>query len=366
MSKEPLVSILIPAHNAEHWVGDAIDSALAQTWRRKELIVVDDGSTDSTLRVVRARFSRGVRIIAQGNDGAAAARNVAFAASQGDYIQWLDADDLLAPDKVEAQLKARCRDVSATTLLSGAWAYFNYRTRKATFAPTPLWADLAPVEWMLRKMGQNLHMQTDNWLVSRELSELAGPWDHALWRDNDGEYFARVIRASDGVKFVPEARSYYRRAGYKSISHIGRSNRKLESLFRSINLHVEYLRSMEESERTKLASITYMRTWMAEFYPDRPDLARRLNDTIVRLGGRREEARLSWKYDWIVRLCGWELGKRAQVALPRAKTSCLIAWDRSMFHLERGLAMTRWHESGRAALGRVETLATASRETNEH
>src|SRR2546423_12095606 len=86
--------------------------------------------------------------------------------------------------------------------------YFIYRKRKARFVPTSLWSDLGPLEWMLIKMEFGLHMQTDNWLVSRELSEMAGPLDARLWRDNDGEYFARVILASDGIWVVPSAQFY--------------------------------------------------------------------------------------------------------------------------------------------------------------
>ena len=73
---------------------------------------------------------------------------------------------------------------------------FNYRTKRARFVPTSLWQDLSPVEWLLRKMGENLHMQTATWLTSRELTEAAGPWDTRLLSDDDGEYFCRVLLAS--------------------------------------------------------------------------------------------------------------------------------------------------------------------------
>src|SRR5262249_42273017 len=156
------------------------------------------------------------------------------------YIQWLDADDILDPQKIEWQVRKIENGISNRTLLSGAWAYFMYRPGKARFVPTPLWHNLSPVEWLTTKMANNLHMQTDNWLVSRALTEAAGPWDPRLFRDNDGEYFCRVILASDGIQFVPEAKSYYRKAGFKSISYIGGSNKKLNSLFLSLKLHVEY------------------------------------------------------------------------------------------------------------------------------
>jgi glycosyltransferase involved in cell wall biosynthesis len=79
---EPFVSILIPAYNAEKWLSDTIRSAVTQTWRRKEIIVVDDGSIDQTREIARRFASDGVRVIAQQNQGAAAARNKAFSLSR--------------------------------------------------------------------------------------------------------------------------------------------------------------------------------------------------------------------------------------------------------------------------------------------
>lgn len=327
----PLVSILIPAYNSQQWLVGTIESALAQHWPNKEIIVVDDGSTDQTLEIARRFEGKSVCVVSQANQGAAVARNTAFSLCQGDYIQWLDADDLLAPDKIEKQMQKLAECPSKRTLLSGAWAYFSYRKDKARFLPTPLWENLTPLDWLYRKMGQNLQMQTDNWLVSRELTNAAGPWDPRLWRDNDGEYFLRVIAASDGIRFVPEAKSYYRRAGFKSISYIAGSNKKLESLLISMKLHLRCLRSMEDTERTRLACLKYIRTWLVEFYPYRPDLALELKQITSELGGQFEEPRLSWKYDWIVRLFGWGAGRRAQLLIPRLKWSLIIAWDRIMF-----------------------------------
>src|SRR5205823_11683959 len=122
----PLISILIPAYNAEAWIGDTIRSALAQTWPRKEIVVVDDGSTDQTLQVARQFASRDVFVVTQENQGAAAARNKAFELCQGDYIQWLDADDLVSPDKVAKQMAAAEQYQDTRRLLSSGWGYFMY------------------------------------------------------------------------------------------------------------------------------------------------------------------------------------------------------------------------------------------------
>jgi len=118
---KPLVSILVPAYNAQEWIAETLQSAVAQTWPRKEIIIVDDGSSDQTMTIAKQFESDDVRVVRQENQGAAAARNHAFSLSQGEYIQWLDADDLLAPDKIEKQIEVLDRGVSKRTLLSSGW-----------------------------------------------------------------------------------------------------------------------------------------------------------------------------------------------------------------------------------------------------
>jgi hypothetical protein len=205
------------------------------------------------------------------------------------------------------------------------------------FSPSLLWRSLPPVEWLLLKLGCNLYMQTGNWLVSRELSEAAGPWDCRLLSDDDGEYFDRVLLASDGVRFVADAKSYYRVADLNSLSYNGRSAVKLEALFLAMTLEMRYLRALEESERTRLACTNYIYTWLHEFYPFRPDLIKQFEQILADLGAEFHEPRLSWKYDWIVRLFGWSLGRRVQLLAPRLRKTVSLAWDKTMFQLETRL-----------------------------
>lgn len=331
---KPLVSILIPAYNSQQWIADTLRSAIAQTWPRKEIIVVDDGSTDQTLAVARKFGRDGVQVVTQKNQGAAAARNKAFSLSQGDFIQWLDADDLIAPDKITKQMEAFDRSPSRKTLLSGPWGGFLYRYYRTKFVPTPLWSDLSPAEWLIRKMGQNLHMQTATWLVSRELTEAAGPWDTRLIADDDGEYFCRVLLASSGVRFVPEAKVYYRAVGASSLSYIGLSNKKLDAQWMSMKAHIGYLRSLEESDRVRAACVQFLQNWMVFFYPTRLDIFAEATETARNLGGELRVPPISWKYAWIKVLFGLQAAKRAQVLLPRLKWSVIRWWDKVLFRIE--------------------------------
>ena len=95
---KPLVSILIPAFNAQEWIADAIRSAIAQTWGRKEIVVVDDGSTDQS-HTVYGRFPS-VRVVRKSHEGFAATLTRAVRESSGDWIAPLDADDAFTPDKL--------------------------------------------------------------------------------------------------------------------------------------------------------------------------------------------------------------------------------------------------------------------------
>ncbi len=329
---EPLVSILIPAFNAQEWIADTLRSAVAQTWPRKEIVIVDDGSTDHTLAIARQFESDCVRVVTQTNQGAAASRNQAFTLCHGDYIQWLDADDLLAPDKIAKQIAALDRCRSRRTLLSSEWGRFLYRYHRAEFIPTALWNDLSPLEWLLRKMELNIFMQTSTWLVSRELSEAAGLWNTKLLGDDDGEYFCRVLLASDGVRFVPKSRVYYRASGFSSLSYVGRSDRKVEALWHSMQLHIRYLRSLEDSQRVRAACLKYLQTLLIYFYPERLDIVEKAEHLAVELGGQLEVPTLSWKYSWIKATFGWRTAKRARLFLPDVRFSFVRYCDK-MLHL---------------------------------
>jgi Glycosyl transferase family 2 len=334
---KPLVSILIPAFNAEEWIADTIHSAIDQTWPRKEIIIVDDGSTDQTFSIARQFDSKEVKVVAQQNQGAAAARNKAFSLCQGDYVQWLDADDLLAPDKLAHQIRVSEQWGDSRTLLSSAWGRFIYRVNRAKFVPTSLWGDLSPVEWLMRKMSEDAFMQTDSWLVSRELCEAAGHWDTRLLSDDDGEYFCRVISTSNGIRFVPEAKAFYRITRLSRLSYVGLSKKKQDALLLSIQLHVKHIQSLEDSERVRVACIAFLRDSLISFYPERPDIVEELETLAQSLGGQLEAPRLRWKYAWMKPLFGWDLAKQAQLRLPQLKASVIRSWDKAMYKIENRL-----------------------------
>ncbi len=312
-------SILIPAYNAEKTIADTIGSAINQTWENIEIIVIDDGSSDLTYEVAKQFQSNNLKVVKQQNSGAAAARNHAFRICTGDYIQWLDADDLISPDKIEIQINDSIKLSSPLTLQSCPWGHFMYRYWKADFNRTELWQDHNALEWLILKMGKNLHMQTSTWLVSRELTEIAGPWNEELSLDDDGEYFCRVICASDGIRFSKHPKVFYRNVGSSRLSVIGKSQKKRESLLQSMRLHIKYLMEQEDSERTRKASLNYLQTWYPYYYPDSVEMLEILHAMANSLGGELKAPCFSWKYSWILKLFGWEMANSAKWSMPYYK-----------------------------------------------
>src|SRR5690606_4154417 len=121
MTKD-LVSIIIPAYNAHRFLTEAVNSALNQSHGKVEVIVVDDGSTDQTRELFPSFEARGVKCLVQPNKGACAARNLGLSHATGEFIQYLDSDDVLHPDKIKLQLIAmREQDADLSKCYWGAF-----------------------------------------------------------------------------------------------------------------------------------------------------------------------------------------------------------------------------------------------------
>jgi GT2 family glycosyltransferase len=329
-----LVSILIPAYKAEKWIEETINSALSQTWRRKEIIIVDDGSPDDTLAIAKQFESKFVKVLSQENRGASAARNRAYSIAQGEYIQWLDADDLLSPNKINEQMQVAGRTQTGNILYSAPHGIFYYRQGKASFIRNSLWEDLAPLEWLERKFNDNLWMNPAAWLLCRRLAEKAGPWDERLSLDDDGEYIGRVVAASDRVIFVEAARCYYRRSGYGQLS-LDSSQKALKSMVLSLRLSIQHLRSMEDSETTRRIGLMLLQRCFGKFYPEKIALVEEMRKMARELGGELEVPRTGWKLSAIHRLLGWKRGKKICATGSRVRLTATVEWDHLLHKIGR-------------------------------
>lgn len=308
MSASPIVSIIIPCFNAEPWIAATLDSALAQTWVAKEIILVDDGSRDRSLAIAHTYATRGVTVIAQSNHGAAAARNRGLTAARGDYIQFLDADDLLAPDKIERQL-AHASVANPLTLLSAKWGRFERDLNEVCFRNEALNCSTTPVDWVVSKMERNAMMHPAAWLVSRELVRRAGPWDERLTLDDDGEFFTRVVLQSDFVRYCDAAVSYYRSNLPASLSQ-RTSETAWTSALLAIELSIEKLLAREDSPRTRHAAASALQRFLYESYPSAAAHRPRVQARVRALGGTSLQPEGGGRFQLARRLIGWRLAKR--------------------------------------------------------
>jgi len=311
----PLVSILIPAYNAEKWIKDALCSALAQTYPNCEIIVVDDGSRDNTLTLARqiaGEFPEKIHVTSQKNAGAAAARNHALQLSRGKFIQYLDADDLLATDKIALQVEALFQQPQLT-LAMGMWGRFIEHPEQTTWAKNEaVYHAQTGVEFLQLKLETHSMIQPGAWLTPRILCERAGPWDERLSLNDDGEYFARVALCAQCLIGTPDARAHYRSDITTSLSR-RRTARALRSLYTSEKLTISHLLAADASPRSRSAAILGWRRLACELYPEEPELALAAQQAARALGA--EIVTPIGAPNWVgqvARLVGWRNARRLQ------------------------------------------------------
>lgn len=182
------LSVVIPAHNAAGTVAAAIRSALHQTHEPDEIVVVDDGSTDATATVVRD-IGGPVRLVSQDQAGPSAARNAGAAASSGDWIAFLDADDEWHATKVERQLRVATDGVA---LVATDWARESVTTPVPALVPTTV---LTTAEILLLN-----RFQTSTVLLRRDAFDAAGGFDSELDGVEDWDMWLRASRHGRVVK----------------------------------------------------------------------------------------------------------------------------------------------------------------------
>jgi glycosyltransferase involved in cell wall biosynthesis len=172
----PLVSVVIPAYQAEKYLAEALESALAQDYGAFELIVVDDGSTDRTAEIAAVH---GVRVHSQPNAGPAAARNAGLALARGELMTILDADDRWPPERLSRQV-AHLREHPSDGMVMGLTEVFVTPSESRP-AHYPRIADSGPY-----------HGHPSTSLFRREVFELVGPFDESLRLSEDLDWLARA------------------------------------------------------------------------------------------------------------------------------------------------------------------------------
>jgi len=205
------VSILIPCYNAERWIAQAIESALSQTYDNTEVIVVDDGSTDGSLSVVQ-RFGDAIRWESGPNRGGNIARNRLLELSKGEWLQYLDSDDYLLPEKIERQMAAIAASPDTDILYSpSVYCYVegdrSHLEVMPILPPRDPWALLA--SWDLPQTGSPL------WRRQAVLD--AGKWKPGQPCCQEDELYLRLLKANKRFTFCADASSVYRQWSESSV-----------------------------------------------------------------------------------------------------------------------------------------------------
>lgn len=204
------VTIAIPCYNAERWLRPCLESALAQTGVEPEVIVVDDGSTDTSVSIAR-EFGDRIRLLEGGHRGATHARNLALAEATGEWVQFLDADDYLAPGKIETQLREAkgVGDVIYSPVLIESWT-----NPESTGAPSLVSqcgpSAVSPREDLYTQWIRWHIPQTGGALWRREPLQKLGGWKEDQPCCQEHELYLRALKADLRFVFAPTPGAYYR------------------------------------------------------------------------------------------------------------------------------------------------------------
>lgn len=229
-----LISVIIPCYNSERWLREAIDSALAQNYPSVEVIVIDDGSKDSSLEIIK---SYGEKVVwdTGPNRGGNHARNRGFALSRGNFIQYLDADDYLLPQKIERQVAFL--EKTEADVVYGDWRHKCHLPNGESFLEE------------IRVSGEQsdiLESLLADWWISpasllmrRSAVDKVGGWNEALRAGQDRDFFLSLVMSGATVVYQPGCYSVYRRYGDITVSTSSRE--------RYIESHLYIVKKAEES-----------------------------------------------------------------------------------------------------------------------
>ena len=225
-SGSPLVTTIVPAYNCAHFLPEALDSILAQQYPNLEIIVVDDGSTDGSADIAEA-YGSPVKVIRQKNQGPAAARNRGVRESRGEYIAFLDGDDVWLPGKLLAQMEcfASHKEVGIVYGENSKWSMNEvgvYPSKEAfiTSEQNGVIDDMRS-GWIYHQLLLDNIIHIITAVIPRSLFDTLGGFDESLRVGEDYDFWLRASRLVQAHKLAKDVALY--RVNLASTTHIPRS-----------------------------------------------------------------------------------------------------------------------------------------------
>ena len=259
------VSVLIPMYNVEAFVASTIESVLNQTYPNIEIVIVDDHSTDNSYTIAESYVSKRVRLYKNPKKGACSARNFAFENSSGEYIQYLDADDYMSEGKIEKQMEALASEPQNTLAFSTLRKESN--SILSPLISRPIDRDYSqPIELLIDMWRDKGHNCPHCYLFSRQLHHAVGGWDETILKNQDGEFFSRVIQKAGKIKFIPNEYAVWRLMGngISSKHNIQTMKAQLDVIKKIAGIVLDY----EDSDRTRYACASSLGWFLYLGYPD--------------------------------------------------------------------------------------------------
>jgi glycosyltransferase involved in cell wall biosynthesis len=293
---------------------ETLTSVFNQTHENMEVIVIDDGSTDGSFEYGKSLSQKNFSIHKNKGKGACAARNYGYELSSGKYIQFLDADDLMDADKIEKQVLLLKKHPNNIAVCSTSHFYDEPTNGKIVDTPFMFSTD-QPHEFLLKLYGgdgQNHNMvQTSAWLTPRSLIEKGGLWQEDIAKNQDGEFFCRMVMCSKGVRFSPDTLNYYRKHPKgKNIGNLG--NRKhRESELKVAQIREDQLKDYANTDAYKKAFALQYQLIAINAYPKYKDISKTASNRVKALGGTTFLPVLGGKIiETIKYVFGWRAAKK--------------------------------------------------------
>ena len=273
MEQPPLVSVIIPAYNAGKYIRETIESVIRQSYTALEIIVINDGSSDNTEDIVNSFSSEHrIKYIAQKNRGCSGAKNTGLHASTGEFIQYLDADDLLSHNKIEEQVAILKGKPDAMAVCKTTYFYEKADDPENRELDTEfLHTTTNTLDFLLNLYGlngKNGMIQPNAFLISKQIAEKTGPWNESISPapDEDGEYFCRAMLAANEIYFTVSGMNFYRKKMGSGSSLSGQvSHVHAQGALKSLQLITKHLLQKENAQRVKVVMARHFANFMYQY-----------------------------------------------------------------------------------------------------